>query len=114
MNQDIDQNEGYARALALLRACATADGFVASPTESDNYRRIWGRDGAIMSLAALLSGDHELAGTARKTFATLAAYQGPHGEIPSNVDTVSDRISYGGTTGRVDADLWFLIGCGEY
>ena len=114
MNQSIDHNEGYDQALALLRACATADGFVASTTESHNYRRIWGRDGAIMSLAALLSGDPELTGTARKTFATLAAYQGPHGEIPSNVDTVSERISYGGTTGRVDTDLWFLIGCGEY
>ena len=67
-----------------------------------------------MSLAALLSGDPELTGTARKTLATLAAYQGPHGEIPSNVDTVLERISYGGTTGRVDTDLWFLIGCGEY
>jgi hypothetical protein len=65
-------------------------------------------------LAALLSGDHELVDTARRTFETLAAFQGPHGEIPSNVDTVSGRISYGGTTGRVDADLWFIIGCGEY
>jgi hypothetical protein len=105
---------GYDQALALLRACTTADGFVASPAGSDNYRRIWARDGAIISLAALLSGDHELAETARRTFETLAAYQGPHGEIPSNVDTVSERISYGGTTGRVDADLWFIIGCGEY
>jgi len=106
--------EGYEQALALLRACTTVDGFVASPTENHNYRRVWGRDGAILSLAALLSGDHELAETARKTFETLAAHQGPHGEIPSNVDTVSERISYGGTTGRVDADLWFIIGCGEY
>jgi hypothetical protein len=114
MTRNIQSNEGYEKALALLHACTTADGFVASPTESHNYRRIWGRDGAILSLAALLSGEHELVDTARKTFETLAEYQGPHGEIPSNVDTVSERISYGGTTGRVDADLWFLIGCGEY
>jgi hypothetical protein len=117
-NVDINKNtkttDGYDQAVALLRACTTADGFVASPTENHNYRRIWGRDGAIISLAALLSGDHELADTARRTFETLAEYQGPHGEIPSNVDTVSKRISYGGTTGRVDADLWFIIGCGEY
>jgi hypothetical protein len=107
-------NEGYDRALALLQACTTADGFVASPSEKHNYRRIWGRDGAIVSLAALLTENHELIESARRTFEVLAEYQGPHGEIPSNVDTVSKRISYGGTTGRVDADLWFIIGIGEY
>lgn len=114
MDTDAKVSEGYERATALLHDCATSDGFVASPTESHNYRRIWGRDGAIISLAALLTGDSELIATARATLQTLARYQGPHGEIPSNVDTVSDRISYGGTTGRVDAGLWFAIGCGEY
>ena len=114
MTRNIQSDEGYEKALELLRACTTVDGFIASPTESHNYRRIWSRDGTIMSLAALLSEDHELADTARRTFETMAAYQGPHGEIPSNVDTFSERISYGGTTGRVDADLWFIIGCGEY
>jgi hypothetical protein len=106
--------EGHLRAVALLHACSTTDGFVASPSESRNYHRIWGRDGAIISLAALLTGDSELIGTARRTFETLAGHQGRHGEIPSNVDPVTEHISYGGTTGRVDADLWFIIGCGEY
>ena len=32
----------------------------------------------------------------------------------SNVDIRSGRVSYGGMTCRVDADLWFVIGCGEY
>jgi hypothetical protein len=105
---------GYRKAVALLRACSTEHGFVASPTQSRNYRRIWGRDGAIIALAALLTGDEELCAAARRTFETLAHYQGPHGEIPSNVDPVAGRISYGGTTGRVDANLWFVIGCGEY
>ena len=105
---------GLAKATALLHACSTPDGFVASPTDSDNYRRIWGRDGAILAIAALLTDDEELIATARRTFVTLAEYQGPHGEIPSNVDPVTRRVSFGGTTGRVDADLWFLIGCGEY
>lgn len=113
-NSASDFGEAYAKALALLRDCATPDGFVASPSKRDNYRRIWGRDGTIISLAALLTRDSGLIETARKTFETLAQYQGPHGEIPSNVDPVAGRISYGGTTGRVDADLWFIIGCGEY
>jgi hypothetical protein len=105
---------GYRKALELLHACSVSDGFVAAPIESYNYRRIWGRDGTIISLAALLTGDSVLIRTARRTFETLAAYQGPHGEIPSNVDPVAERISYGGTAGRVDTDLWFVIGCGEF
>ncbi len=114
MNQNIDPNEGYNKALSLLHDCATPDGFVASPSERDNYQRVWSRDGTIISLAGLLTGNDKLIETARQTFETLAEYQGPHGEIPSNVDTATQRISYGGTTGRVDANLWFLIGCGEY
>jgi hypothetical protein len=106
--------EGLERALALLHACSTTHGFVASPGASQNYHRIWGRDGVIIALAALQTDDGELRETARRTLQTLATYQGPHGEIPSNVDPVTERISYGGTTGRVDADLWFVIGCGEY
>ena len=106
--------EGYQRAVSLLSECRTPDGFVASPTDSFNYRRVWARDGSIMSIAALLTGDHGLIDTAARTLQTLARGQGPHGEIPSNFDPVSGRISYGGTTGRVDSDLWFLIACGEY
>jgi glycogen debranching enzyme len=107
-------NEGHDRALALIRACGTSDGFLASPTDAANYRRIWGRDGCVIGLAALLTGDPQLGTTFRRTLITLARHQGPHGEIPSNVDPRTHRISYGGTTGRVDADLWFLIGCAEY
>lgn len=90
------------------------DGFLASLTEQDNYRRVWARDGVITGLAALLTDEQDLIKTFKQTLLTLAAHQGPHGEIPSNVDTLSERISYGGTTGRIDADLWFVIGCGEY
>lgn len=106
--------QGYAKAVELLHACRTEHGFVASPSDSHNYHRVWGRDSGIMALAALLSGDQTLIDTARQSLATLARYQGPHGEIPSNVDPVAERISYGGTTGRVDADLWFIITCAEY
>lgn len=114
MTESSLEQEGYQRALALLHACATPDGFVASPSKHDNYRRIWSRDGTIIALAALLSGDSELIKAARHAFETLAAHQGPHGEIPTNVDIASGHVSYGGTTGRVDSDLWFIIGCGEY
>jgi hypothetical protein len=101
--------EGHARALDLLHACATPDGFLATPTRRDNYRRIWARDGSVMGLAALLCADATLIEATRSTLRTLARHQGPHGEIPSNVDPVTGRVSYGGTTGRVDAGLWFAI-----
>jgi hypothetical protein len=107
-------SEGYDRAMELLRACRTPEGFLATPTENANYRRIWGRDSCIISLAALPTGDEPLIEASRETLLTLARHQGPHGEIPSNLDPHSGRVSYGGTTGRVDADLWFVICCGQY
>ncbi|MGD2109103.1 MAG: glycoside hydrolase 100 family protein [Phycisphaerae bacterium] len=105
---------GLAKATDILNECATEDGFLASPTTKANYRRVWARDGTIIGLAALQTGNERLIDTARRTFLTLAEHQGPHGEIPSNVERVSGRVSYGGTAGRVDADLWFVIGVGEY
>ena len=106
--------DGPKRALELVKQCATPDGFLASSTDVANYRRVWGRDGVIIGLAALMTGNSELVETFRNTLLTLMKHQGPHGEIPSNVDVQSGRVSYGGTAGRVDADLWFIIGCGEY
>jgi hypothetical protein len=105
---------GYKKAIEQMRACLTEHGFLASTIERTNYRRVWGRDGSIMSIAALLSGQEDLIEGARHTLETLAAYQGPHGEIPSNVDPYTGRTSYGGMAGRVDADLWFVIACGQF
>jgi len=112
--QAATHTEGYRRALALLHACSCEHGFLASPSKTTNYRRVWARDGVILGLAGLLNGDSELVHTFRRTLQTLADNQGPHGEIPSNVDPASGRVSYGGTTGRVDSELWFVIGCGEF
>lgn len=112
--EESPSSEGYLLALDLLRRCATPDGFLASPSTTSNYARVWSRDGVIQLLAALLSDREELVAAGRATLETLAAHRGPHGEVPSNVEKASHRVSYGGTAGRVDADLWFLIGCGEY
>ena len=40
----------YQQAIDLLYRCTSADGFLASPTENTNYRRIWARDGVIIGL----------------------------------------------------------------
>jgi glycogen debranching enzyme len=105
--------DGLERALAMMRSCIAQEGFLATPEPHDNYRRVWGRDSSIMSLAAAASGDDELVAAAKRTFRTLARYQGPHGEIPSTFDPQTGRVSYGGTAGRVDNDLWFVIGSVE-
>jgi glycogen debranching enzyme len=104
---------GYAKAVGLLDDCATEGGFLASVNHTANYRRVWGRDGSIMGLAALLTGREELIQATRDTLRTLVEHQGPHGEIPSNVDVQTGRVSYGGTTGRLDANLWFVICVGQ-
>lgn len=67
-----------------------------------------------MGIGALMTDEEELIQCFRRTLCTLKNFQGPHGEIPGNVDTSSGRVSYGGMAGRVDADLWFIIGCTEY
>lgn len=106
--------EGHQKAIDLLEACNTKDGFLATHTDRNNYRRIWGRDGCITGLAALSTGNDMLIDGCRRTLETLIKYQGPHGEIPSNVDPATERVSYGGTVGRVDSNLWFIICCGKY
>ncbi|MGD2083638.1 MAG: glycoside hydrolase 100 family protein [Chromatiales bacterium] len=111
---DTDRDEGRTRALDLLRRCSHEEGFIASPCRHDNYRRIWSRDGVVTGLAALGSGEQDLIDTFRHTLLSLGQHQGPHGEIPSNIGLDSGRVSYGSTVGRVDSDLWFVIGCGQY
>lgn len=112
--RETEDPEPYRRALRLLHDCNSPVGFLASPVRNQNYRRVWARDGAIIGLAALCTDDRELHAGCRQTLETLLQHQGPHGEIPSNVDPDSGRVSYGGTAGRVDASLWFIIACGEY
>jgi hypothetical protein len=44
--------------------------FLASPTDKTNYRRIWGHDGVIIGLAALMTGKADLIDTFRNTLET--------------------------------------------
>ncbi|HHH29393.1 MAG TPA: hypothetical protein ENK57_13750 [Polyangiaceae bacterium] len=92
--------------LERLRACIGSDGWLASTEARTNYRRVWARDGCICGLAALASGDDELLEATRRTLRTLGVHQGPSGAIPSNV---GETVSYGGTAGRVDATMWYLL-----
>ncbi|MEQ9320572.1 MAG: glycoside hydrolase 100 family protein, partial [Polyangiaceae bacterium] len=86
--------------------CISPDGWLASTEARTNYRRVWARDGCICGLAALTTEDPELIDATRVTLRTLGGHQAPTGAIPSNV---GDTVSYGGTAGRVDATMWYLL-----
>jgi glycogen debranching enzyme len=99
-------------ALDLLGACASEHGFLAARDDAEryaDYRRVWSRDGCVSGLAALLSGRDDLIACLRATLLTLRRYQGPSGQIASNVDPRSGRVSYGGAAGRVDATIWYVL-----
>lgn len=101
----------------LYQSCSE-NGFIASTEDRANYRRIWTRDGVIIGLTGLLHNDDRLISTFRKTLDSLAEYQGPNGEIPSNIpatpDNLSSSVSYGSIAGRVDTIPWFVIGVCNY
>lgn len=109
---------GYQKALELLRKATTPTGILASLTDIDNYQRVFARDGVICGLAGLVSGDEVVTAGLRSTLETLAESQGPHGQIPSNVQKDERgeiiHLSYGGLAGRVDTIPWFIIGVCNY
>lgn len=114
----VDDREAAREALELLAAAATPGGFVASPEERSNYRRVWARDGVISGLAALVAGDERLTAALRATLETLARHRGPDGQIPSNVlldaAGAAREVSLGGAAGRVDTIPWFVVGVSHY
>lgn len=112
--KNIDQELAYSKSLDTLKRCASKKGFLASTTRLYNYCRVWARDGVITGLASLLTNNSHLIDTFAKTLDTLAENQGKHGQIPSNVCIFTGAVSYGMTAGRVDASLWYVIGCGQY
>lgn len=110
----IDIDTAYEKSVQLLRKCATKYGFVASVEQRDNYNRVWARDSMVCSLAALLTEEKDLIKQVKKSLITLMKFQFEHGQIPSNVDVKRKKVSYGGSAGRIDAILWFLIGFSQY
>lgn len=104
----------YGRSVEMIRELSTEHGFIASKTDKDNYKRVFSRDGVILGLASLSIGEKDLIECFKQTLITLKEFQGEEGEIPSNVEVNGKKVSYGGTTGRVDATLWFIIGVSQY
>jgi hypothetical protein len=108
------REEAYQKSIKALKNCITPYGFLASAAGKDNYGRVWSRDGIICGLAALMSQDKELIECFKNNLNTLMKFQHGLGFIPSNVDFTNGKVSYGGTAGRVDASLWYVIGVSQY
>lgn len=106
--------KGYTKAVELLLAASTPNGFVAAVQEEDNYRRIWTRDSALCGLAALSTDDITLKQTFRRSIETIFRNQHKNGFIPSNVSPIGDNVSYGSVVGRVDNHAWIIISACTY
>lgn len=104
----------YEAGIALLYRASCKEGFLAAPEQTDNYRRVWSRDGVICSLAALQSGDDGFLPIVEATLETLFNHQHPAGFMPSNVTPQTNAVSYGGAVGRADNASWAIIGLMHY
>lgn len=104
----------YSKALDLLKNGLLSEGFVAALDQQANYRRVWARDSIITGLSALLTDDTILIEGMKKTLISLKQHQHANGMIPSNVSFDAEgnvtMVSYGTLTGKVDTNLWFIIG----
>ncbi|MGD9275831.1 MAG: glycoside hydrolase 100 family protein [Candidatus Pacearchaeota archaeon] len=114
MKKEVELKEAYEKSIQILKSCSTPFGFRAAQISEGPYSRIWGRDSMICSIAALTTNDKSLIKQVKKSLKTLLKFQHKQGQIPSNVDMKTKRVSYGWSAGRIDALLWFLIGFSQY
>jgi len=104
-------NIWIARASLSLARAFVPEGILASEQNVDNYQRVWARDGIMAGVYGLLAGDEAVVEQLRLTLLSLARKQAPNGQIPSSVGLGNQAaVSYGTLAGRVDANLWWLIG----
>jgi len=116
-------DEGYDRALEALRKCISPLGFLAASLDDnevtgtdENYRSVWGRDGAITVINSLFTHDPDFLETGRRTLCTLLENISPNGQIPSNVridDSVPDYSGVGGIA-SIDSGLWLIVAVYHY
>ena len=99
------------KALEVLHGACLPQGIAATSELTDNYRRIWARDGIITGITGIVIGDDYIIEHLAKTINYLGKYQDQSGIIPSNVGVEpTPTVSYGSTAGRVDATAWWIIG----
>jgi sucrose-6F-phosphate phosphohydrolase len=113
----------YHKAIEALKKNVTPLGFSACSLDDNrfvatdqNYRSVWGRDGAISVIGSLLLDDPEIRTCQRNTFITLLTHVSPDGLVPSNVSIDTETPDYSGTGGicAVDSGLWLIIAFYHY
>lgn len=93
----------------VFNECIKPQGFVASPLDHDNYKRIWSRDASLAGLTAIATNNEAGIAALKNSVLLLAKHQSKHGQIPSNVSLDEKHVSFGSIAGRVDATSWWII-----
>lgn len=117
--------EGYFKAIAGLKKNITPLGFTACSTTDnevlgtdENYRSVWGRDGAITIIGSLplRKQDEEIHQCQRNTLETLLNHVSVNGQIPANVRVEDERPDYSGIGGiaSIDSGIWVIIAFQAY
>jgi hypothetical protein len=95
-------NDCYQKAVEIMKTNSTEFGFIASKGRPNC---IWNRDGSVVCLGAMLTGDSELITTAKRTLLTLKERQTSLGQLPNVVYLDSTKVNYY----AVDATAWWVI-----
>lgn len=96
----------YGQALCVLKLCATDIGLKASGCAAGHHQ-VWARDSMITLLGARFADDDQVQTAVRASVASLRAGQAPQGEIPNNIDCVTQRPNF---RAYADGGLWWIIG----
>jgi len=116
-------HKAYGQAIDVLHRNITPLGFSAcsltdnSVTGTDeNYRSVWGRDGAITIINSLDLDDAAIRDCCRQTLDTLLGAISPTGQIPANVRIDSGEPDYSGVGNicAIDSGLWVIIAAYNY
>ena len=95
--------------LAFLRALSGPAGIHASAASTANYRAVFARDAAVAGIAGLVAGDDAVVAGLLRTLERLRALQGPEGQIASNYEPDTGKVSFGAVVPRLDAPTWYLV-----
>ncbi len=113
----------YEKAITALKKCITPMGFSACSLSDNrfqstdqNYRSVWGRDGAITIIGSLSVQDDEIKECRKNTLVTLLNHVTADGLVPSNVSIHDGTPDYSGVGGiaAVDGGLWLIIAFYHY
>lgn len=113
----------YSKAVEGLRRNITPMGFSACSLEDnetegtdENYRSVWGRDGAITLIGSLKLKDDDIRKCQEATLTTLLDHLSLTGQVPSNVSIDTGVPDYSGVGGicSIDSGIWLVIAVFEY